>query len=63
MEKSEPAKLRFRIGDRIVSKKYGNGVVTDVNPEDPTFCYNATFEDGTRAWYNGRGTTLASSEE
>lgn len=50
--------LRFAVGDKVVSKKYGVGVVTDINAEDEDFRYNMSFEDGTRVWYDGRGTSL-----
>lgn len=53
--------IRFAVGDKVMSKKYGVGVVTDVNPYDMDFRYNVFFEDGTRVWYDGRGTSLLES--
>lgn len=55
--------LRFGIGDKVVSRKYGKGVVIDTNDEDHSFCYNVAFEDGTKAWYDGCGTVLADDAE
>jgi len=52
----------FAVGDNVISKKYGRGTVTDINPYDAEFRYNVSFEDGTKVWYDGRGTRLADSE-
>ena len=58
MKKHDHVALKFAVGDRVVSRKYGRGVVTDVDADSPDFCYNVSFEDGTKAWYDGRGTVL-----
>ena len=47
--------IKFSIGDSIKSEKYGKGVIKNINPEDGMFTYFAYFEDGTRAWFNGKG--------
>lgn len=47
--------IKFSIGDSIKSEKYGKGIIKNINPEDGMFTYFAYFEDGTRAWFNGKG--------
>ena len=47
--------IKFSIGDSINSEKYGKGIIKNINPEDGMFTYLAHFEDGTRAWFNGKG--------
>ena len=47
--------IKFSIGDSINSEKYGKGIIKNINPEDGMFTYFAYFEDGTRAWFNGKG--------
>ena len=48
-------KIKFSIGDSIKSEKYSKGIIKNINPEDGMFTYLAHFEDGTRAWFNGKG--------
>lgn len=51
------ADIHCGIGDKVNSRKYGNGVVIGVS-DDPEFRYNVSFEDGTKIWYDGRATTI-----
>lgn len=65
MSKKRHAKhpdLHCSIGARVVSQKYGHGVVTDINLSDPEFRYNVSFDDGTKVWYDGRGTIVLEGE-
>lgn len=56
---SKSKRMKFSVGDKIWSKVHGYGIVTDVNPDDQLFRYNASFYDGTSIWYDGRNTTIA----
>ena len=55
--------LNCGIGANVLSQRYGHGVVTDINPSDPEFRYNVSFDDGTKVWYDGRGTIVLEGEE
>ena len=54
MKKRKNKPIKYQIGDKIWSVLHGYGVVTDVNPGEPLFRYNASFRDGTSMWYDGR---------
>ena len=48
------AKDKFVIGDKITSKRYGEGVVKNIDPNNYEFHYDVKFKDGTGAWISGR---------
>lgn len=44
---------KFKKGDKIVDKRYGEGVVISIDPDEREFRYNVLFKDGTKAWISG----------
>ncbi len=52
--------LKFKVGDKVYDKKYGFGVVRQVDSSNETYPYYVEYKDGTRIWYKGKDMIPAS---
>lgn len=56
-------KIKFNVGDHVIDKKYGHGVVQRIDADNSEFPYLIFYDDGTKIWYKARGVVLDRSEK
>lgn len=57
------AELKFKVGDKVYDKKYGFGVIGQIDPHNKTYPYDVKYEDGTCIWYDGKDMKSAADVE
>jgi len=55
--------MKFKVGDSVYDKKYGFGIVYQVDPGSKDYPYYVEYKDGTHIWYRGKDMKPASEQK